>query len=141
MGLLDLLKKKRPTPQMGAINAKDTETKAPYNRRIKVAGVTFKNEDGSDRQKILRDILNKKPPFNKRLDLEIKEFSFDGEPAYYVIVNGKTVGTVESSMSAFITANQTRIVGISDFRVNEFQDENTGKVIYYAKLKIAVMPK
>lgn len=129
------------TPMMGAVNAHDTEVKATYNRKLKVAGVTYKNDDGTSRQKILADIKKRKPPFDHHLDVSIEEFQYDGKPAYYVKVNGHTVGTVESSMSAFISANQSRLAGVSDFYVSEFEDEDTGKTIYYARAKIAVIPK
>lgn len=128
-------------PAMGVINAHDTGVKATYNRKIKVAGVTYKNEDGTSRQKILRDIKKKRPPFDKRLTVCIEEYEFEGRPAYYVKVNGYTVGTVESSMSNFISGNQARLAGVSDFYVGEFEDEETGETVYYARAKIAVIPK
>ena len=149
MGLFDkLLKKFVPAeepeaeaPTMGAIHAHDTGVKATYNRKIKVAGVTYKNEDGTSRHKILADIKKKRPPFDKRLNVTIEEYEYEGRPAYYVKVNGFTVGTVESSMSNFISGNQSRLAGVSDFYVGDFEDEETGKTTYYARAKIAVIPK
>ena len=141
MGLFDFFKKKAepepaPVPQEPAAE----NQKSSYNRRLKVVGVTFKNEDGSSRQNILKDIYNKKPPFDKRLDIEIAEFEYEGAPAYHVNVNGKTIGNVSKDMCYFITENKSRLLGVSDFHVSEgYRDPDTGEVIpYSATVKIRV---
>ena len=64
---------------------------------FKVAGVTFKNEDGSDRQTILRHIKFQDPPYitdPDNVDIEIKHFEYQGEPAFRCVVNGYTIGNV-----------------------------------------------
>lgn len=161
MGLLDLLKKisgdttsqqevksgpKIKTDSMGVSglgSADEAPQPSVYNRRIKVAGVTFKNPDGTSRQKILREIYQKKPPFDKKLDIEIEEFEYEGAPAYYVKVNGMCIGTVASDMAAFISSNKSRLLGISDFHVDYFTDEESEKPtrVYYARAKILVRSK
>ena len=62
------------------------------------AGVTFKNDDGSDRQTILRHIKFMDPPYvpegQTDADVELRPYIWEGKPAYYCIVNGYTVGSV-----------------------------------------------
>lgn len=146
MGLFDLFKKKaapEPTLTVTAREESAEPKQSSYNRRLKVVGVTFKNEDGSSRQNILKDIYQKKPPFDKRLDIEIAEFEYEGEPAYHVNVNGKTIGNVSRDMCYFITENKSRLLGVSDFKVYEaYRDPETEELIpYSATMKIRVQSK
>lgn len=46
--------------------------------KTKIVGVTFKNNDGSSRQKALSKIKNNE-------QLYLKEYTYKGEPAYYVM--------------------------------------------------------
>lgn len=64
---------------------------------FRVAGTTFKNADGSDRQKILRHIKFRDEPYAEegtRLYAEIKETTFNGETAFIVLVNDYQIGFV-----------------------------------------------
>jgi len=142
MGLLDMLKRKEAPKEViePHHNYYKNDDEGVYLRKVKVAGVTFKNDDGTSRQKILKDIKTQKPPFDKKLDIGIEEFEWEGKPAYYVTVNGVVIGTVEKSMSAFITNNKDRISGLVDFWVNQDEDED-GKKLYFARLKIQVDKK
>lgn len=145
MGLLDLLKKKKVIEKENKVestfNYTTTEQPSTYIRKIKVAGVSFKNEDGTSRQKILDNIAKKKAPFDKRLDISIDEYEWEGKPAYYVKVNGQTVGSVEQSMASFITSNKSRIKGISDFWVSGGDHIDGEYFPYYARMKITVESK
>ena len=144
MGLFDLIKKRpEPEPAPVPVEPETTPQKSSYNRRFKVVGVTFKNEDGSSRQKILKDIYEKKPPFDKKLDIEISEYEYEGKPAYHVNVNGKTIGNISKDMCSFITENKSRLLGVSDFHVSEgYRDPDTAEVIpYSATVKIRVQSK
>ena len=132
MGLLDLFKKKKP--QEEPVTKKESD--GSYVRRLKIAGSTFKNEDGGSRQKILKDIYMKKPPFDKQLDLMIEQFEYEGAPAYHFFVNGQCIGSVEQKMADFITKNQGRIQQITDFKVDRFMPEDGNRMIYYANAKI-----
>lgn len=65
---------------------------------FKVAGVTFHNEDGSDRQAILRHLKFLDPPYipagAKEAALAFENYTFEGAPAIRVTVNGYTIGNV-----------------------------------------------
>lgn len=62
--------------------------------QMKVAGVTYANDDGTNRQDILRDIQRGKPPFDDRSNLHvvIQPTTFDGKNAYAILVNGVKIG-------------------------------------------------
>ena len=61
-----------------------------------VAGTTFKNDDQSDRQTILRHIKFQDPPYVTSGDVEvqIKEYEFRGQQAFRCLVNGYEIGNV-----------------------------------------------
>lgn len=61
-----------------------------------VAGVTFKNDDGSDRQTILRHIHFQDAPYvtDGSADVEIQPYDYQGSPAFRVLVNGYQIGNV-----------------------------------------------
>lgn len=68
---------------------------------FRVAGVTFKNEDGKSRQDILRHMkFGDKPYADDPEDLTgtIEETTFEGEQAFEVYVNGYLVGHVPKSL-------------------------------------------
>jgi len=69
---------------------------SPHFVRFNVAGVTFDNEDGENRQIIIYKIKYAKPPFQDSANLaaEINKVSYNGELAYEVRVNGVLVGYV-----------------------------------------------
>lgn len=64
---------------------------------FKVAGVTYQNDDGTDRQTILRHLYFKDKPYadeDGTVTAEIKETDYKGEPAYAVFMNGYQIGFV-----------------------------------------------
>lgn len=62
---------------------------------FKITGVTFKNPDGHSRQAILGRLKHEKYPFNcGSVDLEFREYEFDGEPAVGVFLAGEQVGNI-----------------------------------------------
>lgn len=66
---------------------------APFRHRYKVAGVTFKNADGTLRQEILNAIVNHEPPYEEcRVSLD--EYDYEGERALAVKVNGDQIGNI-----------------------------------------------
>lgn len=84
---------------------------------FRLKGVTFRNEDGSDRQKYLRDIKRRKPPFDQKLSVSIEEFEYDGKPAMSVTVNGCYVGNVPKEIVPQLIEKWDRIDCISAFDV------------------------
>ena len=59
-----------------------------------VAGVTFANEDGSSRQKILSEIYDAQLAEDLDPDVTLERYEYEGKPAIHVLVNGRCVGNV-----------------------------------------------
>lgn len=108
------------------------------SRNFKIRGVTFENEDRTSRQELLAMIKEKEPPFDGDLQISLERYEHDGKSAYYVNVNGYIVGSVESSISQYITEHYDKISGIHDFYVGSFQAEDTGETVYYANARLSV---
>lgn len=60
-----------------------------------VAGVSFRNEDGEDRQQIIRRL-----PRDGECNIQLVRYTYEGEPAYHVVMDGKTVGNVPRNIAA-----------------------------------------
>ena len=76
-----------------------------------VAGVSYNNDDGSSRQRNLVKILGIQKVFKPRIRLH--EYSFRGQRALYVVVNGLIVGNVPADEVATVNHINQRINDIS----------------------------
>lgn len=118
------------------------EKQNAYTRRLRVAGVTFKNKDGSDRQELIKKLFNRKSPFDTNLVLDLEEFEYDGAPAYYVILNGETLGTVPADMVKFIKTSYDRIRGVENVRVySSYTNYEKEHIPYRATFNLKILPK
>lgn len=88
-----------------------------YLAPIKVAGVTFNNDDGTDRQLILRKLHFRDNPFSKYVDVEIKQYEFKGSPAYGIYANDMQIGNIPANLVSFMQDNIERIESISHIDV------------------------
>lgn len=60
-----------------------------------IVGVTYKNPNGHSRQAMLKRLKREEYPFNgSHVDLEFKEYEFEGEPAVGVYLAGEQVGNI-----------------------------------------------
>lgn len=75
---------------------------------FRVAGVTFSNEDGTERQYLLKKLYFRDKPFDGDLVVELDRYLWEEKPAYYVKVNGYTVGSVEASAVYYFEKNSGR---------------------------------
>ena len=60
--------------------------------RTKVKGVTFDNEDGTNRQDILSRVF-------EHDQLEIEKYQYNGKPAAYVKCNGEIIGNISADLA------------------------------------------
>ena len=117
------LKKEREAAALARQEAKEREeaerTAAEERRRLeareemrlyedvtfKIAGVTYKNADRHSRQTILRKLKFGDYPFNSGdIDLEFREYDFEGEPAVGVFLSGEQVGNIaKDDLSRFLS--------------------------------------
>lgn len=114
-GWRSIRNKKQPTPAAVQLpnDSPIEENNEPYEfLRIKLAGVTFKNGRKS-RQSILRAIKFRDGDFADGVDLELKPYEWEGQPAYGVYANGQQIGSVPADMVTYIAENKARIVGFS----------------------------
>lgn len=108
-----------------------------HHMTFNVAGVTFKN-GRKTRQAILRKIRFKDEPFNKIETIEFEPYEFEGEQAYYIQVNGETIGNIpRTSIAEFekykdqnMTVTELDVAGGREYpfgctitlKFNEFSD-------------------
>ncbi len=105
----------------------------------KIKGVTFDNEDGSSRQSYLSHVKNKEQLF-------LKEYSYNGTPAFYVCrKNGECLGNLSSEIATKIKTkygNNEKLVFVEEIYIfdrNEFYDNNNKEdYIYYCKIVIYI---
>lgn len=116
------------TQEISRVNQKPEAGKS-HVKVFKVAGVTFE-----DRQKHLKKLLADKLS-GKRLDVSLNEYDYQGHKAINVVVNGKEIGNLHTDDTNLIFEDTSRVAGIKDLYINDFEDEN-GKTIYYAKIKL-----
>ena len=69
---------------------------------FRVAGVTFNNDDGTNRQEIIAQIKKDRDYNSTENKLDLKEFSYDGKPALAVFIDGKQVGNVPATNVDFL---------------------------------------
>lgn len=93
----------------------DSEPEKGFN--FPIVGVTFKNDDGTDRQKLLRKILFKDPPFNTDQHVYLERYIWKGEPAYYIKVNDYIVGNIEAALVWYFEKNADRPYKIENIEV------------------------
>lgn len=85
--------------------------------RCTVAGVSFKNDDGSDRQYILRKIFFRDPPYNAEIMVSITPYDFNGETAFGVYVNSKQIGNVPKQYVQRLIDDNDRLSSVENFNV------------------------
>ena len=66
----------------------------PDEYEFKVVGVTFANDDGTNRQELLRKIKSREEPFKGFINYSLKVYSYEGKTAVAVLANGIMIGNV-----------------------------------------------
>ena len=66
----------------------------PDEYEFKVVGVTFANDDGTNRQELLRKIKSREEPFKGFINYSLKVYSYEGKTAVAVLANGVMIGNV-----------------------------------------------
>ena len=69
---------------------------------FRVAGVTYNNDDGTNRQEIIAQIKENKNCSSTENKLDFKEYSYEGKPALAVYLDGKQVGNVPANRVDFL---------------------------------------
>lgn len=96
----------------------------------KVAGVTFKNADGSSRQAYLKDLA-----VTGAGNVQLVQFDYQGEPALRVVVDGMEIGNIPADIVPDVLKVLPRVDRILCL-VDTFENDD-GKLIYRADLDIS----
>lgn len=95
-----------PSPEEKKEDPQPTPTKS--FSAFPVVGVTFSNEDGTERQRLLKKIYFRDKPFDSELFVSLERYLWEEKAAYYVKVNGYIVGNVEAGVVWFFEKNCER---------------------------------
>lgn len=106
---------------------------APKFVNFSVAGATYQNDDGSDRQTILRHIKFQDAPYvtGDSADVEIAPFTYRGEPAFRVLINGYQIGNVPREKIADVRDAVDHGAQVSGFQVTGGGKGRDGSNLYY----------
>lgn len=97
----------------------------------KVVGVTYKNDDGTSRQEILKSLYSIQDSYDI---CDLEKYYYEGSPAFYVKSSLGTVGNVPSNCVNDIV-DILKIANFPTLLVNQFEDEDGNKK-YWAELTI-----
>lgn len=101
-----------------------------------VVGVTFENEDGTDRQQLLRKIYFHDKPFDIEQNIVLERYFWKGSPAYYVKVNGYIIGNIGSDFVWYFEENSMREYCIDSIQVYGGKNKKWGAKIHGTYLDI-----
>lgn len=85
------------------------------HRTFKIVGVTFDNEDGTNRQSLLRKIKFKDSPFDGDVVFDLFRYEYEGKPACGVTADDAQVGNIATTDVDFVVLNWDRMICITDF--------------------------
>ena len=135
-----LCKPKQPKEASDRPVSPDYSAPTPYTHiHIRAAGVTYRNDDGTDRQQLLRKIKFGDAPFedNAHLDVQLQSYRYEGQPAIRVMVNGYQIGNVPKDQVAEVQqALQQPGAAITAFDVKGGGTVNGEKLSYGALIVV-----
>lgn len=105
---------------------------------IRVVGVTFSNDDGTNRQDILRHIRFRDPPFDDaEVCAELRPYDFNGEDAICVMVADQTIGNIPKARVPEIMDHWNNLEGITAIDIiGGGKDEFGDRLKYGAEITI-----
>lgn len=98
---------------------------------ITLSGVTYQNDDGTDRQFLLRRLHFRDTPFDESIELSVKECRFNDEIAFSVLANNLQIGFIPKSQVNYVSDNFNRIVEVTKVKVYGGGHDKQGNVISY----------
>lgn len=93
--------------------------------------MTYSNDDGTDRQFLLRRLHFHDTPFDKDIELSVKECRFNNEIAFSVLANGLQLGFIPKSQVNYVSENFDRIVEVTKIKVYGGGHDRDGNTISY----------
>lgn len=104
---------------------------------VKAVGVTFQNEDGTERQKILAGL--KEFPYYD--DLSLEKYEYEDAPAYHIVCDGKVIGNVSATLAEKLYDFESRGYALdpSNLRVYGGPDVDTPDRSYGASIDLTIV--
>ena len=102
---------------------------------IPVVGVTYQNDDGSDRQKFLRSFALG----HERIEtIMFNEYQYNNEPALYVLVNDKIVGNVPANLVKALIDISTKDFEVTNYEITggRGKDSHGVKIPYGMRINV-----
>lgn len=100
-----------------------------YHNSYKIAGVTFKNEDGTKRQDILKSLKDNDV-------IGVKTYDYNGKTAIGVYTcDGKQIGNIKEDEIPYALHRMKSMVKTTITGIDRFND-GFGKTIYYGYVTI-----
>lgn len=137
IGFRKYMKHKQAIEEAASAEAEKAARKLEYDAkhgqlRVSVAGVTFDNDDGSSRQRILKAVYQDNEGSGAEGSLE--RYEYKGRPAVRVLIEGRCVGNIRNDDLSDVLPILDRVEYIAAY-VEPFDSEEGGKV-YRADLVI-----
>ena len=116
--------------------SKETTNTTSNNIRtwvLKISAVTFKNEDGTDRQNLI-------PKLSIGQELKLVPYKYKNQDAVYVeTLDNKILGNIpaENTFEICNKISDNRIINVNVADINTFVNEKNKKV-YYLKIKLII---
>lgn len=109
---------------------------------VKVAGVTYKNNDGSSRQAALKRLYTQQEKADTvddaedfAPDIRLGRYTYEGAPAISVVADGAKIGNVPAEQVAFVQGIMPYITSLS-LEIGTCLSDDDGETIYCAALEI-----
>lgn len=75
---------------------------------VKAVGVTFKNDDGTNRQDILADFFDTWGRDLGACDIDLLRYEYQYSPAYHIQIDHKTIGNLPEQIAARVAAYEDK---------------------------------
>lgn len=95
------------------------ERYGPYEyRSYRIVGTSFKNDDGTSRQDIIRDIKYRWAPFRDEVALRLEKYKYEDEDAIAVFANDLQLGHISrNDAQFFVLPRWDRYAGVSEYSI------------------------
>ena len=104
------------TRRTGSASSYKPSLPAEHKRVLKVAGVTFNNDDGSSRQALLKKLYFRDAPFDDYTQISFEQFFWQDEIAFKVLADGYCIGNVAKKDIDFINIHELDLL-VEDIEV------------------------
>ena len=108
--------------------------------RTKIAGVTFENEDGVPRQRLLKRLADKYENDLEELEFELEKYEYEGKPAYRVLSERGDIGTLPQEVADALDQKEKDgcMYVVTESVIYGGPDENNPGKKYGARIELSV---